>query len=48
MMINPKIIASVLIVEYLTMAAGYIQARDWSRAAYWTGATIITISVTAW
>ena len=42
----PRLLAAVLILEYLLMAVLYGVQGDWRRCIYWLAASALTASVT--
>ena len=42
----PRLLAAVLILEYLLMAVLYGAQGDWRRCIYWLAASVLTASVT--
>ena len=42
----PRLLAALLITEYLAMAVLYGLQGDWRRVIYWLAASVLTVSVT--
>ncbi|MBI2818120.1 MAG: hypothetical protein HYX72_14390 [Acidobacteria bacterium] len=42
----PRLLAALLIAEYLAMAVLYAVQGDWRRVLYWVAASVLTASVT--